>query len=582
MLLYEPAPVTAGLPRRASEPDIMSSLSPPQFKLRATRAPTMFKTETGEMLSRSSQLPTPPNSAPLHSVSTFDLAPLPHPNFINLAALAMPASTGGSCSDSVGGGNGGSGRGGGNSGGDGGGVVRSSDGGNNVEGDMGDDSDAASYYSQSSAASPTFSGSPELAHYSFAPSMDSIVEDAPNGLSTHHHHHHHHHSHILPLSLVVPPSAPAAALPPTLQTGISADEINRYISGPEAVDGKWVCLYPACGKRFGRKENIKSHVQTHLGDRQYRCEHCKKCFVRQHDLKRHAKIHTGIKPYPCLCGCSFARHDALTRHRQRGMCIGAFEGIQRRNAKRGRPRKRPLPEDEAAAARSSQNMSQGESGSSQRGNGNGQGTKRGNSDVGDEDSAADCSSKRRRCSELDLSGDTSGSFSSAYSTSAGTSFSSGSSSTNSTYSQSEAGSDPRTPAAHHHYFSSASSASPSSDKEGSPELPMDTPPTSPPEFYEFVSQYSEPPGLYSSSTSAADFPSGSSSPPAMDGEDDAAVDLWAHDLLGLATGGDVDVGVGVVDVDAAGLTALERDPGILCFADDEMYIKPELLAARAP
>ncbi|KAF5136787.1 Metallothionein expression activator [Metarhizium anisopliae] len=124
-------------------------------------------------------------------------------------------------------------------------------------------------------------------------------------------------------------------------TGVTLEEISQYIHSPETTDGKWMCLFEDCGKKFGRKENIKSHVQTHLNDRQYQCPTCKKCFVRQHDLKRHAKIHTGIKPYPCECGNSFARHDALTRHRQRGMCIGAFDGAVRKSAKRGRPRKRP-------------------------------------------------------------------------------------------------------------------------------------------------------------------------------------------------------------------------------------------------
>ncbi|KAK0610007.1 hypothetical protein B0T17DRAFT_593848 [Bombardia bombarda] len=123
------------------------------------------------------------------------------------------------------------------------------------------------------------------------------------------------------------------------ETGVTIDDIATYIEGPDPSDGKWVCIYEDCNKRFGRKENIKSHVQTHLNDRQYQCPTCKKCFVRQHDLKRHAKIHTGVKPYPCECGNSFARHDALTRHRQRGMCIGAFDGIVRKVVKRGRPRK---------------------------------------------------------------------------------------------------------------------------------------------------------------------------------------------------------------------------------------------------
>jgi regulatory protein SWI5 len=129
-------------------------------------------------------------------------------------------------------------------------------------------------------------------------------------------------------------------------TGVTMEEITLYIDGPDATNGKWTCTYESCGKQFGRKENIKSHVQTHLNDRQYRCPTCKKCFVRQHDLKRHAKIHTGIKPYPCECGNSFARHDALTRHRQRGMCIGAFDGIVRKVVKRGRPRKINRPDME--------------------------------------------------------------------------------------------------------------------------------------------------------------------------------------------------------------------------------------------
>ncbi|KAL7619538.1 Metallothionein expression activator [Parahypoxylon ruwenzoriense] len=129
-------------------------------------------------------------------------------------------------------------------------------------------------------------------------------------------------------------------------TGITLEDIHQYIQGPDPRDNKWTCTFEDCNKKFGRKENIKSHVQTHLNDRQYKCPTCQKCFVRQHDLKRHAKIHTGIKPYPCECGNSFARHDALTRHKQRGMCIGAFDGVVRKVVKRGRPRKHRPDMDE--------------------------------------------------------------------------------------------------------------------------------------------------------------------------------------------------------------------------------------------
>ena len=146
-----------------------------------------------------------------------------------------------------------------------------------------------------------------------------------------------------------------------LETGVTLFDIAKFIDGPDMMDGRWTCTYDGCNKKFGRKENIKSHVQTHLNDRQYQCPSCMKCFVRQHDLKRHAKIHTGVKPYPCLCGNSFARHDALTRHRQRGMCVGAFDGSVKKNAKRGRPRKqRPdmdERQDKSARTRRKNNMS---------------------------------------------------------------------------------------------------------------------------------------------------------------------------------------------------------------------------------
>ncbi|KAH6977748.1 hypothetical protein EDB80DRAFT_593417, partial [Ilyonectria destructans] len=46
------------------------------------------------------------------------------------------------------------------------------------------------------------------------------------------------------------------------------------------------------------------------------------------DLKSYAKIHTGNRPYFREFGKSFARHDALTRHRQRRICIGGFDGTE--------------------------------------------------------------------------------------------------------------------------------------------------------------------------------------------------------------------------------------------------------------
>lgn len=121
-------------------------------------------------------------------------------------------------------------------------------------------------------------------------------------------------------------------------TCITSEEIVAFMYGPSS-DNRWSCTFPGCTRTFGRKENIKSHIQNHLGDRQFICSLCGNDFVRQHDLKRHMKIHSGVKPYTCPCGRTFCRHDALTRHRQRNTCEGGFSGILKSPTKRGRPKK---------------------------------------------------------------------------------------------------------------------------------------------------------------------------------------------------------------------------------------------------
>lgn len=138
-------------------------------------------------------------------------------------------------------------------------------------------------------------------------------------------------------------------------TGIDPELIHTYMSEQDPVTHKWRCLYPGCRHtQFGRRENIRAHIQTHLGDRQYQCNTCNKRFVRQHDLKRHAKIHMGVKDYICACGSTFARMDALTRHRQRGMCRGGFPGAVRQEKKRGRPRKNNRPDMDARVTKAGQ------------------------------------------------------------------------------------------------------------------------------------------------------------------------------------------------------------------------------------
>jgi len=139
-----------------------------------------------------------------------------------------------------------------------------------------------------------------------------------------------------------------------INTGIPPQEVQRYIGEPTDNDNKYPCLYPGCKRVFGRKENVRAHIQTHLGDRQFKCDICDKTFVRQHDLKRHVAIHSDERPFVCACSMGFARQDALTRHRQRGVCIGCLPGYEKseeEKPKRGRPKKeRPDLESRADKA----------------------------------------------------------------------------------------------------------------------------------------------------------------------------------------------------------------------------------------
>jgi hypothetical protein len=152
-----------------------------------------------------------------------------------------------------------------------------------------------------------------------------------------------------------------------VETGIAPEVVDAYISQQDPVTKGWNCLYvdpdhnnKTCRKFFKRKENARSHVQNHLNDRQFQCNDCGKTFVRQHDMKRHAAIHSNDRPHICPCGSGFARHDALTRHRQRGMCKGALPGFEKAEEdkpKRGRPKKeRPDMDDRTTKAKKARKM----------------------------------------------------------------------------------------------------------------------------------------------------------------------------------------------------------------------------------
>ncbi|KAF2687725.1 hypothetical protein K458DRAFT_295327 [Lentithecium fluviatile CBS 122367] len=320
---FLPSPVQTSLPSPRTPHRTLRPQSPQQPPLSPSKPPTEQQLKDlrehiqsvygscGQVFINILPTPTatPQKLAHLPSHDTLDAAPAP-PNFTDMASINLEPSSSAMNFDFE-----------------------------NPDADMGYES--SSYYT-SDAFSPSPISSPQqrsvkafLEGIEEHPSQDMAFSQPPALFPTS--------STVMPMDRVPSPRPsffPDLDVDATLEfTGISPEDVQRYISEQDPTTSKWTCLYPECGKIFGRRENIRSHVQTHLGDRQFKCNGCGKRFVRQHDLKRHAKIHTGNKPYRCPCSAGFARQDALTRHRQRGMCVGGFADAVRRQAKRGRPKK---------------------------------------------------------------------------------------------------------------------------------------------------------------------------------------------------------------------------------------------------
>ena len=275
----------------------------------------------------SSRLPSPPNTVPLRSSRKFDVTPIPAPSFIDMSAFGIDFTLDNSTYDS---------------------------------------SNYSPMTNRLSTETSSFSTSPVLAQSDLFGELDDILpanagsisqkpqqqQQAPQVIGdiiTNTSPAKQEVSHLHSIPNVELNSQKDGKLE---DTGFTDEDIQSWIITHSLND--FECTWEKCNKHFKRRENIKSHIQTHLGDRRFKCDECDSAFVRQHDLKRHKTIHQGDKPYKCVCpGGEFGRMDALTRHRQRGICPGALGGTPiKEPTKRGRPKKahRPEPAERAEKA----------------------------------------------------------------------------------------------------------------------------------------------------------------------------------------------------------------------------------------
>jgi len=72
---------------------------------------------------------------------------------------------------------------------------------------------------------------------------------------------------------------------------------------------------PFCEKGFYKNCDLKSHLNSHTGKKEYQCDVCFKNFSHVSNLNRHMRIHTKDKPFVCkICGKRFNQTTILNNH----------------------------------------------------------------------------------------------------------------------------------------------------------------------------------------------------------------------------------------------------------------------------
>ncbi|XP_044028003.1 zinc finger protein 665-like isoform X2 [Siniperca chuatsi] len=97
------------------------------------------------------------------------------------------------------------------------------------------------------------------------------------------------------------------------QSGLNSMKVPEVYTGSNTCKKSFSCS--ECGKIFGRKEHLQTHVRIHTGERPFSCSDCGKTFGCKRSLLGHMTSHTGEKPFSCSqCGKRFGRMVNLKTH----------------------------------------------------------------------------------------------------------------------------------------------------------------------------------------------------------------------------------------------------------------------------
>ena len=117
-----------------------------------------------------------------------------------------------------------------------------------------------------------------------------------------------------------PPEEPFIILGGNKDTGDIDSLLSETFSIPKLLgEGDVVFVQcPECNKKLKQK-SYRSHLRTHLGFKQFRCELCGDRFTRKNDVKRHMKlIHEKPRNFQCEeCEKYFITEDNLRTHQEK-------------------------------------------------------------------------------------------------------------------------------------------------------------------------------------------------------------------------------------------------------------------------